>query len=123
MSGITEKTAIVRAGLEALIARESAKRLAVLGVASQVFGRSTGADRRAAGVPMLVDTSIWVEHLRHGDATLSGLLNRGKVECHPFVIGELALGSLRRRSEVLTLLEKLPQLRVAGHAEVLAFID
>ena len=72
---------------------------------------------------MLVDTSVWVEHLRRGDATLSALLHRDEVECHPFVIGELACGSLRRRSEVLTLLHKLPQLPVVSHDEVLAFIE
>lgn len=72
---------------------------------------------------MLVDTSVWVEHLRRGDPTLSGLLSRGEVECHPFIIGELALGTLRRRSEILLLLEKLPQLRMASHAEVLTFVD
>ena len=72
---------------------------------------------------MLVDTSVWVEHLRRGDPTLSALLSRGEVECHPFIIGELALGALRRRSQILLLLERLPQLRMASHAEVLTFVD
>ena len=72
---------------------------------------------------MLVDTSVWVEHLRRGVPVLSALLGRGEVECHPFIIGELALGVLRRRSEVLTLLQKLPQLRVASHDEVLTLVD
>jgi len=72
---------------------------------------------------MLVDTSVWVEHLRRGDATLNALLARGEVECHPFVIGELALGTLQRRSEILTLLQKLPRVRTASHDEVLTFVD
>ena len=72
---------------------------------------------------MLVDTSVWVDHLRRNDPALSALLSRGEVECHPFVIGELALGTLRRRSEILTLLHRLPQLRLAEHVEVLTFVD
>ena len=72
---------------------------------------------------MLVDTSVWVDHLRRSDPKLSVLLSRGEVECHQFVIGELALGTLRRRSEILTLLLRLPQLRLVGHTEVLTFVD
>jgi predicted nucleic acid-binding protein len=72
---------------------------------------------------MLIDTSVWVEHLRRGDPTLSALLNRDEVECHPFIIGELACGSLRRRSEVLTLLQRLPQVPVLGDDEALTFIE
>ena len=53
---------------------------------------------------MLVDTSIWIDpgHLRQGNAALTALLNRAEVECHSFVIGELACGSLRRRVQVLS---------------------
>jgi predicted nucleic acid-binding protein len=72
---------------------------------------------------MLIDTSVWVEHLRRSDPTLSALLDRGEVECHPFIVGELACGSLRRRSEVLSLLRRLPQVPVAGHDEVLTFME
>ncbi|MGC2108549.1 MAG: type II toxin-antitoxin system VapC family toxin [Candidatus Korobacteraceae bacterium] len=72
---------------------------------------------------MLIDTSVWVEHLRRGDPTLSSLLDRDEVECHPFIIGELACGSLRRRSEVLSLLRSLPHVPVASHDEVLTFIE
>jgi len=71
---------------------------------------------------MLVDTSIWVDHLRRGDATLAALLVREQVECHPFIIGELACGSLRRRDEVLSLLGRLPQVLLASHSEVLEFV-
>jgi len=72
---------------------------------------------------MLVDTSVWVEHLRRGDPALIGLLNREEVECHLFIVGELACGLLRRRSEVLELLQKLPHVPVASHEEVLTFIE
>lgn len=93
-------------------------------VANQAFGESADADRRpAVPVYMLVDTSVWVDHFRRGDAALSGLLSRAEVECHPFIIGELACGSLRRRSEVLSLLESLPQVPVGSHNEVLTFVE
>ncbi len=72
---------------------------------------------------MLVDTSVWVDHFRRGDPGLSALLSREEVECHPFIIGELACGSLQRRSEVLSLLQRLPRVPVASHDEVLTFVD
>jgi predicted nucleic acid-binding protein len=72
---------------------------------------------------ILVDTSIWVDHLRRGDAALTDLLNRGLVLTHPFVIGELALGRLKQRDIVLRTLEDLPQAVVASHAEAMNFIE
>jgi predicted nucleic acid-binding protein len=72
---------------------------------------------------ILVDTSIWVEHLRGGDRVLVDLLERSAVVGHPWVTGELALGHLRGRSEILRLLGQLPQATVATAAELLAFID
>jgi predicted nucleic acid-binding protein len=72
---------------------------------------------------ILVDTSVWVDHLRAGNETLAGLLDRGEVLAHPFVIGEIALGNLRRRDLVLRTLSRLPSAAVATHAEVLHFID
>jgi len=72
---------------------------------------------------MLVDTSVWVDHLRRGDEVLSSLLLHEQVHSHPFVIGELSCGSLRRRSEVLSLLQSLPAVPVASDNEVLAFIE
>ena len=72
---------------------------------------------------MLVDTSVWVEHLRRGDSELAALLNQNEVECHPFIIGELACGFLRRRDEVLSLLQRLPHTIVATHDEVLTFLE
>lgn len=72
---------------------------------------------------VLVDTSVWVQHLRQGSAALARLLTDGQVVCHPFIVGELACGSLRNRSEILALLSALPRAEAAGHEEVLRFID
>lgn len=72
---------------------------------------------------ILVDTSIWIDHLRSGDPRLVALLQNGNVLGHPWVVGELALGSLSHRDEVLSLLRNLPQATVATDAEVLALID
>jgi len=72
---------------------------------------------------ILVDTSVWVDHLRVGDESLSALLNGTRVMMHPFVLGELACGNLRHRTEVLTLLKALPQATVARDEEVLFFIE
>lgn len=71
---------------------------------------------------ILVDTSIWVDHLRTGDEALARLLNAGSVLSHPFVIGELALGNLHQREAVLGLLQGLPAAESAIDAEVLTLI-
>jgi predicted nucleic acid-binding protein len=72
---------------------------------------------------ILVDTSIWVEHLRRGLPRLATLLQEGKVLIHPWVIGELACGNLSRRHQVLELLQGLPAATVASDAEVLLLIE
>ncbi len=72
---------------------------------------------------ILVDTSVWVDHLRRADRALAGLLAAGRVLTHPLVIGEIACGVMPRRVETLALLQELPAARVASHAEVLAFIE
>jgi predicted nucleic acid-binding protein len=72
---------------------------------------------------ILVDTAIWVDHLRAGVPELVGALLRTEVLTHPFVIGELALGSLRQRAEILALLAALPRAVVATEAEMPGFID
>jgi predicted nucleic acid-binding protein len=72
---------------------------------------------------VLVDTSVWVAHLRHGGVGLNLLLTEGRVLCHPFIVGELACGNLRRRSEILTYLQALPQAIPAKHEEVLQLIE
>jgi predicted nucleic acid-binding protein len=72
---------------------------------------------------ILVDSSVWVDHLRRGDAALTGLLENGGVLGHPFVTGELALGSLKKRAVILADLQALPQAVIAHNEEVLRFID
>ena len=70
----------------------------------------------------LVDTSVWVDHLRNGNRQLVLMLDEGAVCCHPFVVGELACGSLRNRDELLGLLRALPEAPIVEHDEVLHFI-
>jgi predicted nucleic acid-binding protein len=72
---------------------------------------------------ILVDTSVWVDHLRAGDKALTRLLDAGMILGHPFIIGEIALGNLRQRETVLGALSNLPQASIATDAEVLRFID
>lgn len=72
---------------------------------------------------MLVDTSVWIDHLRRGNATLASLLASTEVYCHPLIIGELACGNLRRRQETLALLRNLPEAPVAEHQEALQFVE
>jgi len=71
---------------------------------------------------ILVDTSVWIDHLRSGNASLARLLDSGEVVAHPFVIGELALGNLTQRDLVLDAMRELPQANVAADFEVLHFI-
>jgi predicted nucleic acid-binding protein len=71
---------------------------------------------------ILIDTSVWVDHLRGGDTALGALLVGGDV-LGLFVTGELALGNLRQRDLVLNALRELPQAAVAADEEVLHFID
>ena len=72
---------------------------------------------------ILVDTSVWVEHLRGGLPRLATLLQEGKVLIHSWVIGELACGNLRNRADVLELLQGLPAAVVASDQEVLLMIE
>ena len=72
---------------------------------------------------ILVDTSVWIDHLRAGDVGLTALLDRSQVLMHPFVVGELACGNLSNRMEILRLLQDLPQISVATDPEVLLFIE
>ena len=72
---------------------------------------------------ILVDTSIWVDHLRSGVPRLTAALQAGEVFIHPWVIGELACGNLRDRRSLLQLLQSLPAARVATSTEVLVLIE
>jgi len=71
----------------------------------------------------LVDTSVWIDHLRQGDDELVAALLVGQVLIHPWVVGELACGNLHDRKQVLDLLQSLPLSPVAVQNEVLFFID
>ena len=72
---------------------------------------------------ILVDTSVWIDHFRSGEPSLSDLLDRQDVLAHDFVIGELALGSLRQRDTVLGALRHLPRATKASDDEVLTFVE
>jgi predicted nucleic acid-binding protein len=72
---------------------------------------------------ILADTSIWVRHWRQGDRALAAWLGRGQVAVHPFIIGELALGTLHPRAAVLAGLRALHHVPVAEHDEVLGLIE
>jgi predicted nucleic acid-binding protein len=72
---------------------------------------------------VLVDTSVWVDHLRRRNAGLVELLEQGRVRAHPFVIGELACGNLSQRAKILQALAELPKASVLDHDRVLAFLE
>lgn len=72
---------------------------------------------------ILVDTSVWIDHLRSGEPALATALEGGRVLMHPLVLGELACGNLKNRSEVLRLLGDLPAAPTAADPEALGFIE
>jgi predicted nucleic acid-binding protein len=72
---------------------------------------------------ILVDTAVWVSHLRDGNAGLANLLNDGMVLCHLLIVGELACGNLKDGKEILSYLQLLPTGIEAEHEEVLSFIE
>ena len=72
---------------------------------------------------ILADTSVWVGHLRAGDAHMRALLEQAEVACHPFVIAELACGHLRKRKEILALLQELPATPAIDLEEFREFVD
>lgn len=72
---------------------------------------------------ILVDTSIWVDHLRSADTALEDLLNEGAVLSHPSVVGEVSLGNLSKREQVIGLMHRLPRATVAHDNEVLLLIE
>lgn len=72
---------------------------------------------------ILVDTSIWIGHFRKGNAHLQELLVKGYVSCHPFIIGELACGNLKQRSNIILLLHALPSVNTVSNDEALYFIE
>lgn len=69
---------------------------------------------------VLADTSVWVEHLRHGDGRMSRLLSAGDIVLHDHVVGELCLGGLGR--EKLSIMRWMRRCKVASHDEVMHLI-
>jgi predicted nucleic acid-binding protein len=72
---------------------------------------------------ILVNTSVWIEHFRAGSERLKALLLDGQVLCHPFVVGELACGTLQKRSEILRMLKALPEVHLLEPEEVQTFLN
>ncbi len=72
---------------------------------------------------ILVDTCVWVNHLRYGDPALAGALKSGRVLMHAFVLGKLACGNLKNRDKRLKLLGDLPVVPTATDLEVLGMIE
>jgi predicted nucleic acid-binding protein len=72
---------------------------------------------------VLVDSSVWIDHFRQDREDLRAQLDAGDVVCHPFILGELACGTIRKRDEVLSLLAALSQVVVADHDEVIQMLD
>jgi predicted nucleic acid-binding protein len=72
---------------------------------------------------ILVDTSVWIEHLRTGSDRLRSLLFDEQVLCHPFIIGELACGILQNRDEILKMLRALPEAQLLDHDDVMGFLE
>jgi predicted nucleic acid-binding protein len=71
----------------------------------------------------LVDTSVWIDHFRNGNARLRQLLEEGEVATHPMILGELACGNLAKRAETLRLLSRLPDIPPAPDRLVLQSIE
>ena len=72
---------------------------------------------------ILCDTSVWIDHFRHDNASLAELLENDRALCHPFVIGELACGALPARASTIELLQTLPAAPLMQHEEVLVLIE
>jgi predicted nucleic acid-binding protein len=72
---------------------------------------------------ILADTSVWVDHLRRGEPRLSDLLDTGQILVHPFIVGEIALGQMRRRAAIVENLLNLPRVQTAADDEVLRFMQ
>ena len=72
---------------------------------------------------ILVDTSVWIDHFARSDSQLQSLLEEGEVLMHPYIVAEIALGNLPQREETVGALQALPEIPLAQHIEVMAFLD
>jgi predicted nucleic acid-binding protein len=86
------------------------------------LARAAASPAPGACFVILVDTSVWVDHFRRGNARLVRLLEEGTVVCHSFVLGELTLGNLARDREVSGLLAELPSAPAIDHDEAMQFV-
>ena len=120
LTGCRDRGPLLRAALNALIERESGRRL---GPVWAVRKRRDGAASPQGCDVILADTSIWIDHFRNNNEKLAHTLLAEQVTCHPFIIAEIALGSLRNRSVVLGLLDDLPSLPVVLPGEVRVMIE
>ena len=103
--GPIDRTAIVRAGgLDSAGKREATSTVGRLGTKLE----DPAAQARGGWHLILVDTSVWLEHLRKVDQRLADLLDRGVVLMHPFVVGEIACGNVANRTSLIELLQQLP---------------
>jgi predicted nucleic acid-binding protein len=84
---------------------------------------ASGATPPTVREVILVDTSVWIGHLRHGDRLLETLLEKNAVLMHPFVLGEIAMGPLHPRDVVLGSLRRLPEMLPVRNNEVFALIE
>ena len=120
LTGVREKTALVRMGLESLIARQSA---ATACCAGRHRAASTAGATAETETVILVDTSVWINHFRFCSPLLVKLLDQQRVLLHPFILGEIACGNLTQRKEIISLLHVLPTVQTADHDDILYFID
>jgi predicted nucleic acid-binding protein len=72
---------------------------------------------------ILADTSVWIDYLRAGGARMAERLDAGEIATHPFVIGEISLGSLRHRATIMDDLAQLPRVKAATDEEVASFVE
>jgi predicted nucleic acid-binding protein len=72
---------------------------------------------------LLADTSVWIDHFRHGQPVLADCLSEGLVLMHPFIVGELACGSLKKRAVVLSDLNTLPSATLASNGEAIQLME
>ena len=72
---------------------------------------------------ILVDTSVWINHLRENNEHLKQMLLKGRVMCHEYIVGELACGNIKNRKEILTFLKALPAVPLIDFNEYLYFVE
>ena len=124
LTGLKEKTAVVHAGLAALIRRESARSA---DRARRDDPKAEAAPKAAAAAfsqfMILPTRRSGFDHFRRGNPSLAALLEKDRRLCHPFVVGELACGYLRSRESTIHLLRTLPEAPMMRHEEVLMLIE